>query len=322
MEPTPQIPTLRLADDAAMPALGLGTWKSAPGEVGAAVRHAVEVGYRHIDCAAIYGNEREIGQAIADCLRAGTVAREQLWITSKLWNDAHAPEHVRPALERTLADLQLERLDLYLMHWPVALAPGVGMPRRPEDILPPETMPLERTWEAMAKLVDAGLTRHIGVSNFSRQKLARLQAGLPQPAMNQIELHPYLQQRQLVTQCQAQGIQVTAYSPLGSADRPAGMKGQDEPILLADPTIGEIARQHEASPAQVLIAWALARGTAVIPKSTNPQRIEQNLAAAGLALTPEDLQRIESLDRHRRYVEGDMWTPPGSPYTAASLWDE
>ena len=100
------------------------------------------------------------------------------------------------------------------------------------------------------------------------------------------------------------------------------MKGQDEPILLADPTIGEIARQHEASPAQVLIAWALARGTAVSPKSTNPQRIEQNLAAAGLALTPEDLQRIESLDRHRRYVEGDMWTPPGSPYTAASLWDE
>ncbi len=322
MDPTTQIPTLRFANDDLMPALGLGTWKSAPGEVGAAVRHAIEVGYRHIDCAAIYGNEREVGEAIADCLRAGTVMREQLWITSKLWNDAHAPQDVRPALERTLADLQLEQLDLYLMHWPVALTPGVGMPRRAEDILPPEAAPLERTWEAMAELVDAGLTRHIGVSNFSRQKLARLQAGLPQPEMNQVELHPYLQQRQLVAQCQAQGIHVTAYSPLGSGDRPAAMKGQDEPILLQEPTIGEIARRHEATPAQVLIAWALARGTAVIPKSTNPQRIEQNLAAAGLALTPEDLQQIESLDRHRRYVEGGMWTPPGSPYTLATLWDE
>jgi alcohol dehydrogenase (NADP+) len=205
---------------AAMPAIGLGTWKAAPGEVGAAVRSALQLGYRHIDCAAIYGNEAEIGAALHAALQQGGLAREQLWITSKLWNDCHEPGQVRPALERTLADLQLSWLDLYLIHWPVAHRPGVLMPSAAADQIPLERLPLHHTWAAMEELVDAGLVRRIGVSNWSAAKLAAL---LPhcriRPAVNQVERHPWLQQGELLSFCRGQGITLTAYSPLGSPER-------------------------------------------------------------------------------------------------------
>ncbi|NEQ45533.1 MAG: aldo/keto reductase [Leptolyngbya sp. SIOISBB] len=306
-----------------MPIFGLGTWKSAPGEVYEAVKTAIRLGYRHIDCALIYGNEAEIGRALAESLQSGVVTRENLWITSKLWNDAHAPADVQLGIERTLADLQLDYLDLYLMHWPVVIKKGEGFPLTKEKLISLEELPIATTWQAMESLVKKGLTRQIGVSNFSIQKLKSLleNADIP-PAMNQVELHPYLQQTELLPFAQEHNIFLTAYSPLGSSDRPAALKAQDEPILLEDPTLLEIADKHHVTPAQVLIRWAIQRGTAVIPKSVNPARIEQNLAAVNVTLTAEDMAVIAALDRHRRYVDGSIWVVEDGPYTLANLWDE
>lgn len=305
-----------------MPALGLGTWMSAPGEVGAAVTKAIEFGYRHIDCAAIYGNEAEIGQALADVIARGVVRRDQLWITSKLWNDAHAPSEVGAALSQTLSDLRLEYLDLYLVHWPVAMKKGVKMPQKGDDLIPLSELPLIETWKALEACVGQGKTRHIGVSNFSSKKVEDLvQASEVKPAVNQVELHPYLQQRTLIEACQRLGVVMTAYSPLGSKERPSVMKQEGEPIVLEDPTILEIASRHQASPAQVLIAWALGRGTSVIPKSTKAHRIEENFASAQLELSEQDMSAIAALDKHRRYLDGSVWEVPGSPYQRASLWD-
>ena len=300
-----------------MPALGLGTWKAATGEVGTAVRTALELGYRHIDCASIYGNEAEVGAALAAGQASGLVTREALWITSKLWNDCHAPEQVRPALERTLSNLQLEQLDLYLIHWPVVHRHGVLMPSNAADQIALEQLPLSATWAAMEALVEAGLVREIGVSNSSASKLEGL---LPschiRPVMNQVERHPWLQQNDLLTFCRQQGIAITAYSPLGSpaADGPAP--------LLSEPLICQIAAAHGASPAQVLLAWGIATGTAVIPKSVQRERLAANLAAAQLQLTKPELAQIAALDRQHRFVDGRFWELPGGPYNRETLWNE
>ena len=313
--------TLSFANDDEMPIVGLGTWKSAPGEVYDAVQEAIRVGYRHIDCAPIYGNEPEVGAALADAFQDGPVTRDDVWITSKLWNDAHAPEDVRPALEDTLRDLNLEAIDLYLMHWPVAQKPGVSMPSSPDDFVSLDEIPLSETWAAMEELVADGLVHHIGVSNFSVERLTNLVSVADHPPeMNQIEMHPYLQQPDMVRAAREHDVHLTAYSPLGSSDRPDELKAEDEPVLLEDDTIARIAEQHNATPAQVLIRWAIERETAVIPKSVNPGRIAENLAAADLSLSESDMQAIATLNRDRRYVDGTLWTMEGSPYTLDALW--
>lgn len=311
-------PTLTLMDSTKMPAFGLGTWKSKPGEVFDAVRVALEVGYRHIDCAAVYGNEEEVGKAIEQAIDEGQVKRDELWVTSKLWNDSHLSEDVRPAIEKTLSDLRLEYLDLYLIHWPIAFAPGVGFPKGPEDWLTLEEAPLEKTWQAMMAVKEAGLTRQIGVSNMGPERITALSEVGEVPAVNQVESHPHLQQRELLDFCRQRGIVLTAYSPLGSTDRE--QRKEDEPPLLDHPTILRLAGEVEASPAQVLIKWAVARGTSVIPKSVNPSRIAENLAALDVQLSQAHMDEIAQMAKGYRYLDGEFFTRNGSPYTASEIW--
>jgi alcohol dehydrogenase (NADP+) len=316
-------PNLAFANGDIMPQIGLGTWKSKPGEVYDAVREAIRIGYRHIDCAAIYMNEAEIGQAISDAIAAREVKRKHLWITSKLWNNAHAEDSVLPALRKTLADLQLDYLDMYLVHWPIAFRADVMGPKGAEDMLPLSELPIIGTWRGMEAAHAAGLTRHIGVSNFSVKKLKELLAEAKvRPENNQVELHPLLAQTELLEFCTAEGIHLTAYSPLGSFDRSAALKGTDEPNLFDHPILKQVAAKREVSVAEVLIQWAVKRGTAVIPKSVNPDRLRQNLRSRYLTLSDLDMEIISHVDRHYRFIDGSFWEFPGSSYTVANLWDE
>lgn len=305
-----------------MPMLGLGTWKSAPGEVYQAVLWALEEGYRHIDCAAVYQNEKEVGEALSKAFLDGLVRRHEVFVTSKLWNNAHEEDKVEGALQRTLDDLKLDYLDLYLIHWPISLKSHVDFPRTGEDFLTYEEAPLSGTWRGMERAVELGKTRHIGVSNFNISKLTEiLDSANIKPEMNQIELHPYLRQDDLVGFCERNGIAVTAYSPLGSADRPKGRRRDDDPVLLEEPVVHEIASKHEATSAQVLISWALHRGTAVIPKSVNRERISQNFASKDLVLDEDDMDRLHKLNLSFRFINGSFFTDvPGSPYSQSDLW--
>lgn len=303
-----------------MPVLGLGTWKSKPGEVAAAVRTALEAGYRHVDCAPIYGNENEVGEGLAAAFE-GDLSRDDVWVTSKLWCDSQRPEHVVPALRKTLSDLGLDHLDLYLIHWPVAYEKGVTFPTRAEHFISREELPVEETWGALERAVEGGLCRHIGVSNFGAPLVEQLlRSSQIRPEVLQVELHPHLQQRDLLGFCRDHDVFVTAYSPLGSPDRPARMKAESEPSLLDNDVIRDIAGRHDASPAQVLIRWAIQRGTSVIPKSVDSRRIRENLAAADLELSDDDMARIAQLDRGFRYIDGKTWEVDGGPYSAEAIF--
>lgn len=303
-------------------AIGLGTWKSEPGEVYQAVRDAIKIGYRHIDCAWIYQNETEIGNAFKDAFEAGEVTREELFVTSKLWNSFHAPGDVEKAVKESLTALQLDYLDLYLMHWPIAHKPGVLFSEDASGFASLETYPIADTWIAMEALVDNGLVKHIGVSNFNVPKLERLMhTARILPEMNQVESHPLLAQNDLLQFCTDNQILYTAYSPLGSRDRSAAMKGENEPDLFENEVLRSIAGSHGVHPAQILIKWAEARGTAVIPKSVNPSRLKQNLESANIPLTSDEMAKINALDKGYRFLDGKFWEREGGYYTAADLWN-
>lgn len=304
-----------------LPILGLGTWKSKPGEVRQAVFWAIEAGYRHIDCAAIYQNEREVGQGIADAMAEGLVKRKDLFVTSKLWNDSHRHEDVKPALEKSLGDLRLDYLDLYLVHWPIAFKRGIGLATHREEYYTYQDVPLAQTWEAMQEQKSTGATRHIGVSNFNQAKLKELLAvGGEIPEMNQVEMHPFLPQPGLVKFCSDHGILMTAYSPLGSPDS-RSERHKNDPTLLENGVINSIAKKHAASVGQVLIAWSIARGIAVIPKSTNQSRIIENLKAADLDLDAQDMDALAEIGISHRFVDGKFFTGAQSPYKLTDLWD-
>jgi D-xylose reductase len=277
------VATLRLASGDRLPAVGLGLWKVEKAAAARTVEEAVRIGYRHFDSAYDYGNEAETGAGLRQVLSSGLCKRDDLWITSKLWNTYHAPEHVRPALEQSLRYLQLDYLDLYLIHFPIALAfvpferypPNWFLdPESPSPRMVPARVPISDTWRAMEELVRAGLVRNIGVSNFGASLLRDLLSYAEiAPAVLQVEMHPFLTQEKLLRFCKESGIAVTAFSPLGAASYYSlGMAGEGD-SAMEQPAVQDIASRHRKSPAQILLRWGVERGTAVIPKSTRAERL-------------------------------------------------
>ncbi|XP_056147119.1 aldo-keto reductase family 1 member A1-A [Lampris incognitus] len=286
-----------------MPMVGLGTWKSAPGQVKQAVLAALDCGYKHVDCAAAYSNEQEVGEALA--LRIGpgkALRREEVFITSKLWNTKHDPEDVEEACRTSLAHLGLSYLDLYLMHWPMAFQRGKElMPRREDGSVCYADTHYRDTWVAMESLVDKGLVKAIGLSNFNaRQTDDVISMAKYKPVVNQVECHPYFLQADLLSHCRSAGVCVTAYSPLGSGDRPWACP--DEPHLLEDPKLGAIANRYQKTPAQVILRWHIQRGVVCIPKSVTASRIQQNLQVFDFSLSEDDVMQIDSINRNERFI--------------------
>lgn len=271
-----------------MPLVGLGTWKAAKGVVGEAVVTAIRAGYRHLDCASDYGNESEVGAGIATAIAEGLVTREELWVTSKLWNTYHAAEHVELALRKTLTDLNLEYVDLYLIHFPIPLRFVPFDTLYPPEWVCPETgkmemarVPARETWGAMEKLKGLGLAKHIGVSNFNPALLADLlTTATIAPEVNQVELHPYLQQQQLVDFCASVNVEVTGFSPLGhSSYVEIGGGGLQGAVgIINEPLLAEIGAKYGKTAAQVALRYSVQRGCSIVPKSTNAGRLAENLA--------------------------------------------
>eukprot|EP00731_Ephydatia_muelleri_P031598 Em0023g105a len=285
-----------------IPAIGLGTWQAKPREVGAAVEIALKAGYRHVDCAHIYGNETEVGKALQKCIAEGVVKREEVFVTSKLWNSDHASGDVAPACQLSLKNLALDYLDLYLVHWPQEIKKGGRV--TPDDVIGYDKERTSTCWKAMEGLVEKGLVKAIGISNFTITKTENLlKTAKIVPAVNQVECHPYFQQPKLKAYCDSKG---------------RSSKRKTDVDILADLVIREIAARHGATPAQVCIAFQLHRGLVVIPKSVNPDRIRENLKATEVKLDTEDLQKLKALDRNLRFLSSVMLKRGQSE---EELWD-
>jgi len=296
-----------------MPLVGLGTWKAEKGQVRDAVYSALKAGYRHIDCASVYQNEDEVGDALHHVISRNLISRKDLFICSKVWNSDHGARKVRQACEASLKALKVDYLDLYLIHWPVT--GNVG-----SEVSPP----IKETWQAMEGLVRDGLVRSIGVSNFSAAKLADiLSYATVRPSVCQVEVHPYHRNDALIAFCKEHQIHVTAFSPLGSPDSESIFPRKVSAVLMQDPRVQRVAERTGKNVGQVLIRWALQHGTSVIPKSTNPSRIAGNLDVLDWELCQSDYDLLSGIAFQMRMVNGGMWLNPRGPYmTMDDLWDE
>ncbi len=310
-----------------IPAIGLGTFGSdhiTAAQIATAVSDAIQVGYRHIDCAAVYGNEAEIGQVLNEAQTRG-VARDELWVTSKVWNDRH--HEVEASCEASLRDLQLDHLDLFLVHWPFPNHhdPGVSVEARHADAQPYVHERYMETWAQMERLVDRGLVRHIGTSNMTVPKLELvLRDATIAPAANEMELHPHFQQPDLFDTVTQAGIVPIGYSPLGSPARPERDRTDEDSAPLDDPIITDIAKAHGVHPATIAIRWAVQRGQIPIPFSTTQRNYHSNLLASiGPVLSSDEMASITAADRDCRLIKGqvflwregqdwqDLWDPNG-----------
>lgn len=300
------------SDGGLFPSVGLGTWKIPDAVLPDLIPAAVDLGYRHFDCACDYGNEKAVGEGLKRSLSAGACTRDDLWITSKLWNTYHHPDHVRAACERNLADLGLDELDLYLIHFPVTLAyvpfeerypPGWFFdPEAESPAMKPVRVPLADTWGAMEGLVEAGLVKRIGVCNFGTALIRDLQSyARIQPSVLQVEMHPYLTQQKLLRFCQEENITVTAFSPFGASSYvPLNMAGANESVL-DDPEVIAIAGDLGKTPGQVVLRWAIQRGTVTIPKTQTVAHLRVNIELFDFELGNGEMTRLDRLDRNRRF---------------------
>jgi len=295
-----------------MPSVGLGTWKIPDETLPDLIPEAVSLGYRHFDCACDYGNEPAVGEGLKRAVDSGACRRDDLWVTSKLWNTYHHPDHVRRACERSLSDLGLDELDLYLIHFPITLAfvpfeerypPGwFHDPDAENPAMKPVRVPIADTWGAMEELVDAGLVKRIGICNFVTPLIRDLLSyARIAPEVLQVELHPYLTQQRLLRYCREEGIAVTAFSPFGASSYvPLDMAGADE-SLFDDPVMKEIAAGHGRGIGQIALRWAVQRGSAPIPKSQSSGHLKANIEVFDFELSDEEMARIDGLDRDRRF---------------------
>eukprot|EP01112_Ceratiomyxa_fruticulosa_P010709 TRINITY_DN2844_c0_g1_i1.p1 TRINITY_DN2844_c0_g1~~TRINITY_DN2844_c0_g1_i1.p1 ORF type:complete len:325 (-),score=45.77 TRINITY_DN2844_c0_g1_i1:215-1189(-) len=292
-----KVPNLKLNNGVEIPQLGLGTWKATnPESVTRAVKFALQLGYNHLDCAMVYQNQREIGKAI----ESSGINRNRLFITSKLWNTDHRPERVRAACEQTLHELRLQHLDLYLIHWPFSFPPDLNSLYPTDPVTKKyltEDIPLYETWEAMQELLEDGLVRSIGVSNFSETQITELEKECDiVPAVNQIEVHPLYTQESLTKFCKSKNIQITAYSPLGNPSIESSHN------LLNNSLILSLAKKYGRTPAQILIKWSLSLGYICIPKSESNHRIEENFKVFDFTLEQADLDSISKINQNLKIV--------------------
>ena len=309
---------IQLKSGRVLDSIGLGLWKIENKKTASVVETAIQLGYRHFDSACDYGNEIETGQGIAASIASGLVKREDLWITSKLWNSYHRPEHVKPALLKSLKDLGVDFLDLYLIHFPISskfvpfderYPPGwFSNPEDSHPIVEEDPVPIIETWRAMEQLVEDGLVKEIGVCNFGTSLIRDLmsQAKIP-PAMLQVEMHPYLTQEKLTRFCKESGIAVTAFSPLGAQSYFQLNMAEQSESLIEHATVQSIAQSHDKSAAQVLLRWGIQRGTSVVPKSSNTDRLRENLEIFDFELSSAEMASISELNRNRRFNDpGDF----------------
>ncbi|KAI9885873.1 MAG: NAD(P)H-dependent D-xylose reductase (XR) [Watsoniomyces obsoletus] len=307
----PSTPTTKLNNGHEMPLVGFGLWKVSNDTCADQVYNAIKHGYRLLDGAFDYTNEVESGQGLARAIKEGIVKREDMFVTSKLWNTFHDPDRVEPVCKQQLAEWGIDYFDLYLMHFPVAQPYVDPAKKRPigftkddaGNVLQSKTT-IQETWQAMEKLVDNGLVKSIGISNFQGSLIMDLlRYARIRPSVLQVEHHPYLVQPQLLELAKIENIAVTAYSSFGpvSYHELDMKKALDAPLLFENPVIKKVAEAHGKTPAQVLLRWSTQRGIAVIPKSNNPERLHQNLDVNSFDLTEEEINEISGLDRHLRF---------------------
>lgn len=322
-----KIPLVSLNDGSMIPAIGLGTFGSdnySSQQIAGAVDFAVRNGYRHIDCASVYMNEAEIGQSIVKLIEEGIVAREDLWITSKVWNDSHAEGKVIESCKKSLRDLNLDYLDLYLVHWPFSNyhAPGCDGDARNPNSRPYRHEEFMVAWRQMEQLVDMGLVKSIGTSNMTIPKMELLlRDALIKPVVNEMELHPHFQQQELFDYIIGNNIQPIGYSPIGSPKRPERDRTQSDTVDIEDPIIVSIANRLKIHPAEVCIKWGVQRGEVVIPFSVSPSKIISNLKAViSEPLTDEEMRQIAAIDKNCRLIKGQVFLWEGAN-DWEDLWD-
>ncbi|HQN93685.1 MAG TPA: aldo/keto reductase [Prolixibacteraceae bacterium] len=321
------VPFKMLSNGAKIPVIGLGTFGSdnySNDQIAQAVKFAIELGYRHIDCASVYGNEKEIGEVLSELIGNGTVKREELWITSKVWNDMHGEGDIIKSCRQSLADLQLEYLDLYLVHWPF---PNYHAPGCDGDARNPNSKPYIHeeymvAWRQMEQLVEMGLVKSIGTSNMTIPKMELLlKDARIKPVVNELELHPHFQQPELFDYLIDNNIQPIGYSPIGSPKRPERDRTATDTVDIEDPVIVAVAERLGLHPAVVCLKWGIQRGEVVIPFSVTPSKITSNIEGAlSNPLTSEEMEAISKIDKQCRLIKGQVFLWEGANGWE-DLWD-